>query len=95
MQVMPSSEIRNNYAEVSNLAKSINEPIFLTKNGYADGVYMSMETFKQYLDHSEFRKQILESEALSSANGKFYSHDDVFDMMENTVREYFDGKDNL
>lgn len=95
MEVIPSSEIRNNYAEVSTLAKSIGEPIILTKNGYADGVYMSMDTFKNYQKDAEIRRQIIESEMQSQIDGKFYSHDEVFDMMEASIREYFDDKNHL
>ena len=95
MEVMPSTEIRNNYAKVSQLAKSIDEPIILTKNGYADGIFMSMETFKLYQADTDLRKRIVESETQYKLDQKLSSHDEVFDMMEDIVRGYFDAQHTL
>ena len=47
MQIRPSSALRNNYAQISELAKASGEPIFITNNGEDDGVYMSMAAFEE------------------------------------------------
>lgn len=47
MVIRPSSALRNDYMQISDLAKTSGEPIFITKNGEDDGVYMSMETFEE------------------------------------------------
>lgn len=47
MVIRPSSALRNDYMQISELAKVSGQPIFITKNGEDDGVYMSMETFEE------------------------------------------------
>lgn len=47
MVIKPSSALRNDYMQISNLAKVSGEPIFITKNGEEDGVYMSMEAYEE------------------------------------------------
>lgn len=47
MVIRPSSALRNDYIGISDLAKASGEPIFITKNGEDDGVYMSMEAFEE------------------------------------------------
>ena len=42
MVIRPSSALRNDYTQISDLAKASGEPIFITRNGEDDGVYMSM-----------------------------------------------------
>ena len=41
MQIRPSSALRNEYTQISELAKASGEPIFITNKGEDDGVYMS------------------------------------------------------
>ena len=40
MQIRPSSALRNEYTQISELAKASGEPIFITNKGEDDGVYM-------------------------------------------------------
>ncbi len=47
MQIRPSSTLRNNYAQISELAKVSGQPIFITNNGEDDGVFMSMAAFEE------------------------------------------------
>ena len=47
MVIRPSSALRNDYMQISELAKASGEPIFITKNGEDDGVFMSMEAFEE------------------------------------------------
>lgn len=52
MYIKPSAAIRNNYNEISMLCKKTGEPVFLTKNGEGDLVFMDIEAFtkgKKYL----------------------------------------------
>lgn len=78
MEVMPSSKISNNYAEVSNIAKTTREPIILTKNGYADGVYMSMDTFKKQTEKNKIHDTLLNAELELQASGKLNDLSDSF-----------------
>ena len=47
MQIRPSSVLRNDYAQISELAKASGEPIFITNKGEDDGVFMSMAAFEE------------------------------------------------
>ena len=43
MYIKASASLRNDYAAISELAKKINEPIYLPKKGEGDMVLMSIE----------------------------------------------------
>ena len=44
-QIIPIKDLKNT-ASVSEMCHKIDEPIFITKNGYGDMVLMSMELFE-------------------------------------------------
>ncbi len=45
--IKPISDLRNKSNEISKLAHSLNEPIFITKNGEGDLVVMSMAHYSK------------------------------------------------
>lgn len=45
--IMPIKDLRNTN-EISNIAHQVQEPIFITKNGYSDLVVMSSELYNQF-----------------------------------------------
>ena len=45
-QILPIKELKNTGA-ISELCHAIEEPVFITKNGYGDMVIMSMETYEK------------------------------------------------
>jgi len=90
MIIRPITDLRNNFKEISDKVHSSNEPIYLTKNGYGDMVVMSLEAFEQFKDKQKLKQRIVESETLQQQQGsKYYNHDEVFDRMEQTVKEHF------
>lgn len=91
MEVIPSSKISNNYAEVSSLAKSINEPITLTKNGYADLVVMSVETYKKQIAKDKIHNTLLERELDLQATDVTYDISDSF----SRIRKKLEAKANV
>ena len=46
LRVKSSTDLRNNYNEISSFCRESREPVFITKNGQCDLVIMSMETFE-------------------------------------------------
>ncbi|HOE88956.1 MAG: hypothetical protein BWY50_00549 [Spirochaetes bacterium ADurb.Bin315] len=44
--IRPSSDLRNNYNEISEFCQQYTEPLFITKNGKGDLVVMSIETYE-------------------------------------------------
>lgn len=47
MRIKPSTAIRQDYTGFAELCHSIDEPVVLTRNGEADLVVMSYETFQR------------------------------------------------
>ena len=62
MIIKASAALRNEYATISDLAKNSQEPIYITKNGEGDGVFMSIEAFEKREQMLELRTKILEAE---------------------------------
>lgn len=59
--IMPIKDLRNT-TEISNIAHSSQEPIFITKNGYSDLVVMSSELYDKFARINRIDQAIYESE---------------------------------
>ena len=60
-QIIPIKELKNT-SEISELCHTVQEPIFITKNGYGDMVIMSMETYEKRLSQIAMYRNIEISE---------------------------------
>lgn len=47
-KIIPSTDLRNKFAEVEKMAKDSKEPIYLTKNGRGSLVLMDIDAFEEY-----------------------------------------------
>ena len=63
MTIRPSTALRNEYLQISLLARESGEPIFITNKGEADGVYMSIEAYEEREKMLVHRASILAAEA--------------------------------
>ena len=63
MTIKPSTALRNEYLQISLLARESGEPIFITNKGEADGVYMSIEAYEEREKMLAHRAGILAAEA--------------------------------
>lgn len=61
-QIIPIRNLKNT-AEISEKCHQVNEPIFVTKNGYGDMVVMSIETYEEYMRKVEVYEQLAVAEA--------------------------------
>ena len=43
--IQPSSALRNNYSEITQMARVAQQPVFLTRNGHGDAVLMDLDTY--------------------------------------------------
>ena len=77
MMIKPSTALRNEYPQISALAKNSGEPIYITNKGAADGVFMSVEAFEQREKLLDHRASILEAEFSRLAGGRACSIDKV------------------
>lgn len=62
MIIKPSTALRNEYAQLSRLAKESQEPIYITKNGEGDLVLMSLEAYEQREQLLQLRAKIFQAE---------------------------------
>ncbi len=62
MIIKPSAALRNDYLEISTLAKQSQAPIYITKNGEGDLVVLSIEAFERREELLKLRTNILKAE---------------------------------
>lgn len=81
MLIRSSTALRSNYNEISELAHTSDEPIYITKNGERDLVVMSVDAFEEMHRALDLRAQVLEAEAGRLSGEPSYSVDDVREML--------------
>ena len=54
--IRPSSDLRNNYNEISKFCHQYSEPVYITKNGQGDLAVMSIETYEKIVGKFELYK---------------------------------------
>ncbi|MFT3950939.1 MAG: type II toxin-antitoxin system Phd/YefM family antitoxin [Oscillospiraceae bacterium] len=68
-QIRPITDLRNT-TEISELCHSLQEPVFITKNGYGDMVVMSNETYEREMAASViFRKLLIAQRQIDNGEG--------------------------
>ena len=77
MTIRPSTALRNEYLQISAMAKATGEPIYITNKGEADGVFMSVEAFEQREKMLAHRASILEAELARISGSPTHSVEDV------------------
>lgn len=73
MIIKSSTALRNNYGEVSELAKTSGEPIYITVNGSGDGVYMALNAFERLEETILMRTRVLTAENARPNGARTYS----------------------
>ena len=88
MQIRPSSALRNDYTQISELAKVSGEPIFITNKGEDDGVFMSMEAFEEREKMFRHRDKICAAEISRLSGEPTYTPEEIDERMEALFRAY-------
>lgn len=66
--IRPSSDLRNNYNEISQFCHQYSEPVYITKNGQGDLAVMSIETYERLVGRFELYKLL--DEGMDAMNEK-------------------------
>lgn len=74
--IKPISDLRNKSGEISELAREVDEPIFITKNGEGDLVVMSMAQYAKLQKKLELYEKLsaAQSQLASGQKGRLLSH---------------------
>ena len=83
--ILPVSDLRNNFADISKTVHETAKPVFLTKNGYGDMVVMSMEAFENLQFESEVYLKLREAEREAELTNKRYSSKEVLKALKDAI----------
>lgn len=56
--IRPSSDLRNNYSEISKICHETKEAVYITKNGTGDLAVMSIELYEDMMEKFEIYEKI-------------------------------------
>lgn len=86
--IRSSTDLRNNYNEISTFCHESREPIFITKNGQGDLAVMSIETYEMLNGKLELYRLLDEGRAAVKEGRKR----PLADIMRDIRQEIADGK---
>ena len=79
--IMPIKDLRNT-SEISDMAHKIQEPIFITKNGYSALVVMSSELYDKFARINRIDQAIYESENELEEGGISIDFNEAIDSLD-------------
>ncbi len=86
--IKSSTDLRNNYNDISTFCHEYREPVFITKNGQGDLAVMSIETYEMLNGKIELYR-LLDEGRTATAEGRKRQLEDV---MQDIRQEITDGK---
>lgn len=81
------SSLRNKTAEITELCKKNDEPVYLTKNGEGDLVVMSMEHYEKINARSEIYAKLIEAADSIAKGDKGIPYDEVMKKMRKKISD--------
>lgn len=75
-RIRPITDLKKT-SEISEYCHKIDEPVFITKNGYSDLVIMSVETYEREMFRQEVYLKLAEAEAEHRAGAPTLSGEEV------------------
>ncbi|MFA6808360.1 MAG: type II toxin-antitoxin system Phd/YefM family antitoxin [Eubacteriales bacterium] len=86
--IKSSTDLRNNYNDISTFCHESREPVFITKNGQGDLAVMSIETYEMLSGKLEIYRLLDEGRAAVKAGKKRPLHE----VMKDIKRGITDGE---
>ena len=77
INIRPSSDLRNNYSEISQLCKESGEPVYITVNGKGDLAIMDLKKYDELMLRMEIVEKVLLAEK-DFEDGRTLTHEQVF-----------------
>ena len=87
MVIKSSTALRSDYDGMVKLAKEKQEPIFLTRNGDGEMVFVPIEVGEKREAELDMLAEMLRREQNRQAGAKTYSTDDIAALTEDILRE--------
>ena len=75
--IRPSSDIRNNYQEISRLCKETGKPVYIPVNGKGDTAIMDIEALDELYARLELYEKLTEG-LKDLEEGRVRTHEEVF-----------------
>ena len=75
-KILPISDLRNNFNEISETCHKYAEPVYITKNGKGDLVVMSLAYYEQIQAKLDLYDKLAVAEAEKANGAPITSHDD-------------------
>lgn len=85
MYIKPSTTIRQDYNGFSKLCHELDEPVMLTRNGEADLVVMSHETYRRMEARTKLQSKLLIAEKQVAEGAPLMEHDQVISNMRRKI----------
>ncbi|WP_231571266.1 type II toxin-antitoxin system Phd/YefM family antitoxin [Gordoniibacillus kamchatkensis] len=85
LNIKPSTTIRQDYNGFSKYCHEIDEPVILTRNGEADLVVMSHETFRRMEARIKLQSKLLVAEKQVAEGEQLIEHDQVIAKMRRKI----------
>ena len=79
-KILPSSDLQNNYNEISSFCNTYNEPVFITKNGKGDLAVLSIEAYERLCGKFELLRLLNEGLEAEKTGDTRPFHDAIADI---------------
>lgn len=84
--IKSSTDLRNNYNEISTFCREHREPVFITKNGQGDLAVMSIEVFEQLNGKLELYR-LLDEGRIAAKAGRKRPYESAFNDIEQEIMD--------
>ena len=82
-KIVPISDLRNNFNEISETCHKEAEPVYITKNGKGDLVVMSLAYFEQLEAKLDLYNKLAVAEAKRANGTPTVSHEQFMEILRN------------